>query len=77
MDARTPQGLVRVDVPQTCEKPLVEQERLDASTPPGEKAAKRRGSESIVERLRSEGASEVVDPVDQPQAPKLAHIVEA
>src|SRR5262245_31173244 len=60
MDARMPQGLVRVDVPQARDRPLVEHGGLDGRLTSGQAAFEERGGEPRPERFRPEAGREVV-----------------
>ena len=59
MDARAPERLVDVDVPQAGERALVEQRGLDRRAPLREPLAEPRRGEERVERLVAEPRREV------------------
>jgi len=54
MDAGAPERFVDVDVPQACDRPLVEQRSLHRRTPAGEPLAESPGREGSLERLTAE-----------------------
>ena len=59
IDLRPPEGLVRVDVPDTCEGSLVEESCLHRSTPPGQAFAQVAGREFAFERFKAEAGREI------------------
>src|SRR3954471_4863651 len=70
MDARAPQGLVDVDVPQSRERSLVEERRLDRRLALRQSLAEARDGEERVERLVAELGRDVwVDLVRLEQEP--------
>ena len=59
MDARAPERLVDVDVPEAGERALVEERGLDRRAPLGEALAEPRSGEERVERLLADARREV------------------
>ena len=59
MEARPPERLVCVDVPDACEEALVEDERLQRRAPPGDLVGEGARRERPAERLGADALREV------------------
>ncbi len=59
MDAGAPERLVRIDVPQPGQRPLVEERRLDRSAPAREPCGEGLRREAALERLLAEAGVEI------------------
>src|SRR5213075_3004841 len=77
MDLRVPERLVGVDVPEAGHRPLVEDRRLDRSTPPAEALRQKGGGEPAAERLRAEPDGEMrpgLRGIEQEPGPEPAEV---
>jgi hypothetical protein len=78
MQLRTPERFVDVDVPEACDRALIEERGLERGAPPGKSLAELLCREGSFERLAAEPAREVVvdlvplEQMPRPEAPDVA-----